>query len=88
MTPDSFVRIIQQALLLTLLLSGPALLVALVLGTIISIIQAATHIQEQSLLSVPKIIAVLAVLSLAGLWMLTQIVAFAQALMNIIPRVI
>ena len=87
MTPDSFVRIIQQALLLTLLLSGPALLVALVLGTVISILQAATHIQEQSLLSVPKIIAVSAVLGLGGLWMLSQIVAFAQSLMSIVPQV-
>lgn len=87
MTPDAFVRIIQQALLLTLLLSAPALLVALVLGTIISVIQAATHVQEQALVSVPKIAAVSAVLALAGLWMLAQIVAFGQALLSIVPQV-
>jgi flagellar biosynthesis protein FliQ len=86
MNPDDFVRVIQQALLLVLILSAPALLVALVLGTIISVLQAATHIQESSLLSVPKILAVSAVLALAGLWMLSVLVKFGQAVFAVVPQ--
>ncbi|GMV26993.1 MAG: hypothetical protein AMXMBFR58_30240 [Phycisphaerae bacterium] len=86
MNPDDFVRVIQQALYLVLLLSAPALLVALVLGTIISVLQAATHIQESSLLSVPKILVVSAVLAVAGLWMLALVVRFGQAVFSVVPQ--
>ncbi len=86
MNPQDFIRIVQQALLLVLLVSAPALLVALVLGTVISVLQAATHIQESSLLSVPKILGVSAALALAGLWMLQQVLQFGEALLSIVPQ--
>lgn len=87
MTPDTIIRILQQALLLAVLISAPALLAALLVGTVVSIFQAATHIHESSLLSVPKIIAVSAVLAFAGVWMVMQVIAFGQALLSTVPQV-
>jgi flagellar biosynthetic protein FliQ len=66
----------QQTLITVLVLSGPVLSVALVVGTLVSVLQAVTQIQEITLVFVPKIIAVFIVLAIAGGWMLNQAVTF------------
>lgn len=68
--------------MLILILSAPALLVALVLGLLISIVQAVTQIQDQNITFVPKIIAVFAVLGALGFWLLTQITRFSYILFD------
>jgi len=87
MDTDFIIRIVQEALLLTLLLSAPPVATALVIGLLLSVLQAATQIQEQNLTQVPKIVAVYATLIFAGLWILGQLIAFASALFEVIPRV-
>jgi len=82
MDPDTALRIGREALMLTLLLSAPPVLAAMVIGMIISLLQAATQIQEQTLSVVPKIIAVFAVLAMAGLWILRQLMQFSTTLMD------
>lgn len=82
MTADAIIRIASQGLLLALLLSGLPVLVAMVVGLIISVFQAATQVQEQTLTIVPKIAAVFAVLILAGGWMLRELARFAGAVLS------
>jgi flagellar biosynthetic protein FliQ len=84
---ETLLYITRESLLLALLLSAPALLAALVVGLIISIVQAATQIQEQTLSATPKIAAVVAVLVIFGLWMLSQLVAFAETVFGLIGEV-
>lgn len=63
------INITRQAITTTLLVGGPLLGIGLLVGLVISIIQAVTQIQEQTLVFVPKILAVMAVLLLLGPWM-------------------
>ena len=78
----------KQALYLILILSGPAVLVALIVGLMISLIQATTQIQEQSLTFVPKLIGVFLTLALLGPWLMTQLVTFSRALLEGFPTYI
>jgi len=66
----------QQTLYTVLILTGPVLLVALLVGSMVSLFQAVTQIQEITLVFVPKIISVFIVLALAGGWMLNRAVSF------------
>lgn len=72
--------------MLILILSAPALIVALLLGLLISIIQAVTQIQDQNITFVPKIIAVFTVLGASGYWLLTQITRFSYILLDTFHR--
>lgn len=73
---------------MTLLISGPLLLIALVVGLIISIFQATTQIQEQTLAFIPKIVAVLIALIVFGPWMLSNMVTYTQDIFNNLPKYI
>jgi flagellar biosynthetic protein FliQ len=76
----------QQGLLTALWVGGPILITSLVVGSLISILQAVTQIQEVTLVFVPKIIAVFLVVSVAGGWMLQMIVAYATQMFLSIPN--
>jgi flagellar biosynthetic protein FliQ len=78
MTPETIVGLVQQALEVTLLLSAPMLLAALITGLVISVFQAATQINEMTLSFIPKLLAIFAALVLAGPWMLSVIVDFTR----------
>lgn len=78
----------RQAIEVTLLISAPTLLTALVVGLIISIFQAATQINESTLQFVPKLIAMFMILLLAGPWMLQYMVDYIQRLFGSIPQLI
>jgi flagellar biosynthesis protein FliQ len=78
----------KQSLFLILVLSAPPVLVALVTGLMISLVQATTQIQEQTLTFVPKLVAVLLTLAFTGPWLMTQIVAYTHALLEGFPTYI
>ena len=78
----------QQGLYLLLMVSAPVLLTVLVVGLLVSIFQAATQINEATLSFVPKIIAAVAVLAIAGPWMLTTLVEYLQRMLLAIPSVV
>jgi len=82
------INILREAIVLMLLLSAPALLVALVVGVVISIIQAATQIQEQTLTFVPKIIAVFITLLVLAPWLFKMLINFTENLYARIPTMI
>ena len=78
----------QQGLYLLLMVSAPVLLTILVVGLIVSIFQAATQLHEATLSFVPKLIAAVAVLAVAGPWMLTTLVEYLQRMLQAIPSVV
>jgi flagellar biosynthesis protein FliQ len=75
----------QQALLMLLMVAAPILLVVLVVGVIISVLQAATQINEATLSFVPKILAAVATLAVAGPWMITTLVEYIRRTLLAIP---
>jgi flagellar biosynthetic protein FliQ len=88
MTPTTVIDLGRQALELTLLVSAPLFIAALVTGLLISIFQAATQINEQTLSFVPKLIATFITLVLAGPWMITMLTDFIRRLFESIPSMI
>ena len=88
MNQDTVVNLATQAISLSLKIAGPLLLVALVVGLLVSVFQAVTQIQEQSLSLIPKIAAVGVVVVLLGPWMLGQLVAYTTALYTSIPSTV
>jgi flagellar biosynthetic protein FliQ len=78
----------EQALQMTMLLSAPLLLTALVVGLVVSVFQAATQINEMTLSFIPKLIAMFTVLIIAGPWMLSLLVDYMHRLFSSIPQMI
>lgn len=81
-------KLAADALMLAVKLAGPFLLATLVVGLIISIIQAATQLQEFTLQFIPKIIAVVLVLAIAGPWMINSLVLYTAELFKYIPQLV
>ncbi len=88
MNQDTVVNLATQAMRLALKVAGPLLLVGLVIGLVVSLFQAVTQIQEQSLSFIPKIIGVAVLIVVLGPWMLDQIVSYTQNLYNSIPQLV
>jgi flagellar biosynthesis protein FliQ len=78
----------QQGLYILLMVAAPVLLTVLVVGLVVSIFQAATQINEQTLSFVPKILAAVAMLAVVGPWMLTTLVEYLQRTLQSIPSVV
>ena len=87
MDGDAVLRIGREALLLTLILSAIPVLAAMAIGLLVSVFQAATQIQEQTLTFVPKIVVSFAALAIAGTWMLQQLISFTLPLFEEISQV-
>ena len=88
MTPGTVMEIGRQAIEVTLLIAAPTLITALAVGLIVSIFQAATQINESTLLFVPKLVAMFVVLILLGPWMLQYLIDYIQRLFGSIPQLI
>jgi flagellar biosynthesis protein FliQ len=82
MSADFVIGLAGQAIFVTLKASAPMLVIGLVVGLIISVFQATTHIQEQTLAFVPKIVAVFASVLIFGPWVLNTLVDFTYNLLN------
>jgi flagellar biosynthetic protein FliQ len=78
----------QQGLTILLLVSAPVLGVILIVGLLVSIFQAATQINEATLSFVPKVVAAVAVLAIAGPWMLTTLVEYLQRTLQALPAAV
>jgi flagellar biosynthetic protein FliQ len=88
MNPETVMTIGQRALELTILLAAPMLMVALAVGLIVGVFQAATQINEMTLSFIPKLLGLVAVLLVAGPWMLSQLVSYTKQLIESIPSLI
>jgi flagellar biosynthetic protein FliQ len=78
----------REALLVTATIAGPLLLVALVIGLLVGIVQAATSINEMTLSFIPKLVCLVLVLYLFGSWQITVLTDFASHLIERIPGII
>ncbi|MBB6481944.1 flagellar biosynthesis protein FliQ [Spirochaeta isovalerica] len=87
MTTGFIVSLLRSSIIQTLSISAPVLLVSMLIGLIISIFQAVTSIQDQTLTFVPKIVAILTIIGLFGAWMMNSMAAFTTNLFEMIPNV-
>lgn len=83
---DTVIDLLRGMLWISIILSAPVLLTALVVGLVIGLLQAVTSIQEQTLTFVPKIAALALVLALIGGWMLERLVAYTVELFSALPQ--
>jgi flagellar biosynthetic protein FliQ len=85
MTPETVLTVASQSLTVTTMLAAPLLLSALATGVFIGVLQAATQINEMTLSFIPKLLALVVSLLVAGPWMLKVLLAFTQNLFTSIP---
>ncbi len=88
MTPESVMTIGRQAIEITLLVSAPLLVSALVVGLLVSIFQAATQINEMTLSFIPKLLVMFFVLVAAGPWMVNLLMDYTRRLFASIPGLV
>ncbi|AIH03777.1 flagellar biosynthesis protein FliQ [Thermodesulfobacterium commune] len=88
MTDATILTLAKESIKLCILISGPFLLTALIVGLIISILQAVTQIQEMTLTFVPKILALIVVFVLTLPWLLKKLISFTENLILNIPNFI
>jgi flagellar biosynthetic protein FliQ len=88
MTPETVLTIAQRALEMTLLLAAPMLLVALLVGLLVGVFQAATQINEMTLSFIPKLLGIATALVIAGPWMLKELVSYTHTLIESIPSLV
>ena len=85
MNTGEAVDLLRQAVVLILILGAPVLTTALVVGLVVSVLQAATQVQEYTLSFVPKIVAMLLSLVVFGPWMLDRLVEFGRRMFGVLP---
>ena len=88
MTPESVMTMGRQAIEVTIMIAAPMLLVALVIGLIVSIFQAATQINETTLSFIPKLVGIFIALIVAGPWMLTVMLDYMRQMFTGIPGMV
>lgn len=88
MTPESVMMMGTEAMRVALSLAAPLLIVALITGLVISILQAATQINEMTLSFIPKILAVFCAIIVAGPWMLNLLLEYVRSLFTRLPYII
>ncbi|MEI7567904.1 MAG: flagellar biosynthesis protein FliQ [Alcaligenaceae bacterium] len=88
MTPESVMNIGRHAMEITVMISAPLLLVALIIGLIISIFQAATQINEQTLSFIPKLVGILLALVVAGPWILSVLSDYLREVLTEFPIIL
>ncbi|KFK93472.1 MULTISPECIES: flagellar biosynthesis protein FliQ [unclassified Serratia (in: enterobacteria)] len=88
MTPESVMALGTEAMKVALALAAPLLLAALISGLVVSLLQAATQINEMTLSFIPKILAVVATIIIAGPWMLNLLLDYMRLLFSNLPNLI
>ena len=88
MSQDEVINLAMQAMQVAFKIAMPLLLVGLVIGLAISVFQAVTQIQEQTLTFIPKIVGMGLVLVIAGPWMLSEVVTYTAQLYGSIPELV
>ena len=88
MNSTAVIAMVREALELTLLISAPLLLTALVAGLVVSVFQAATQINEMTLSFIPKLIGVFVAMVISGPWILQLLIDYTQRLFTGIPGMV
>jgi flagellar biosynthetic protein FliQ len=88
MTPGIAIELLHRAVYMALLTAAPLLMTALLVGIVVSLVQALTQIQEQTLTFIPKLIAVAVVMVLAMPWMVRQLVDYVIQTLDLLPSLV
>ncbi|MBS3939202.1 MAG: flagellar biosynthesis protein FliQ [Peptococcaceae bacterium] len=88
MTEGTVLHLAREAIILVLLLSGPMLIASLAVGLLVSIFQAATQIQEQTLTFVPKLVAMLLTMLFLGNWMMNTMLSYTIDLFSTLGQMV
>ncbi|HVP21224.1 MAG TPA: flagellar biosynthesis protein FliQ [Anaerolineaceae bacterium] len=88
MSEAYMISLAQNAMTITLMIAGPVLIVSLIIGVLVSLIQAATQINEVTLSFIPKIIGISVVMMLLGSWMMQQLISFTAKILNSLPDLV
>lgn len=88
MENEFVIEVVNQAIKVTLMLAAPMLIGALLVGVLVSIFQAVTQINEQTLSFIPKILVIIAALVIFSPWMMETMVTYTQDLFTSIPELI
>ncbi|KAJ49924.1 flagellar biosynthetic protein FliQ [Clostridium tetanomorphum] len=88
MSENMVIGVVKDAITTGLLVASPILIISILIGLLISIFQATTQIQEQTLTFVPKLVAVALVGLLAGSWMLHELVNFTERIFALIANIV
>jgi flagellar biosynthetic protein FliQ len=88
MEPGQAVDLVRHTLIIALTVSAPMLIIGLVVGILVSLLQAVTQIQEQTLSFIPKVLAMAIVLVIGGPWMLNQLLSYTSELWSSIPNMV
>ncbi|MNM17579.1 Flagellar biosynthetic protein FliQ [compost metagenome] len=88
MTPESVMTLGRQAMEVTLMVAAPMLLIALIIGLIVSIFQAATQINEATLSFIPKLVGIFVAIVVAGPWMLSVMLDYMRQVFTGIPNLV
>lgn len=86
MTESYVLTLAQGAVTMMVILAGPVLLMSLLVGSLISLVQAATQINETTLTFVPKIVAIALTLAVLGSWMLQRLIVYTTNIFNSLPN--
>ncbi len=86
MSPEDAIDLARRAIWIAVLIGSPVLLTGMIVGLIVGLLQALTQIQEQTVAFVPKVVAMIAVLSLTLPWLITQILQYTNDLITTIPQ--
>ncbi len=88
MTPEFVINLVQNAVFMLIVVSAPIMAVALLVGLLVSVLQAATQINEMTLTFIPKLLAMFVVLVVAGPWMINTLMDYTIRLFTSIPNAV
>ncbi|HEX7555356.1 MAG TPA: flagellar biosynthesis protein FliQ [Leptolinea sp.] len=88
MSESYVLTLAQNAVTMTLMLAAPVLIASLIIGVLVSLVQAATQINEVTLTFIPKIIGIGLVLAFLGSWMLQQLITYTAGIINSLPDLV
>jgi flagellar biosynthetic protein FliQ len=88
MSPGFAIELLNRAVMTALLTAAPLLVTALVIGVLVSLVQALTQIQEQTLTFIPKLLAVAVVMLLSLPWMVRELVGYITQTINLLPTLV
>jgi flagellar biosynthetic protein FliQ len=88
MSPGLAIELLHRAVIMCLLVSAPLLITSLLVGVVVSLIQALTQIQEQTLTFIPKLVAVAVVMMLSLPWMLRQLIEYLSHTLDLLPSLV
>jgi flagellar biosynthesis protein FliQ len=88
MTESYILSLAQNAIMLVLLIAGPVLLISLLIGSLVSMVQAATQINEVTMTFIPKMIGIILVILVLGSWMMQKLLLFTSNLFSSLPNLI